>query len=387
MFLKSISLQNILSYGPEAPPLELRPLNVLIGPNGSGKSNLIDCIALLCSAPRSFADFLQTFGGSFVEWLRADGEDFFASRLTAEFVYDNKGDILQYSVELAEKDKAPIVLEEHLFRYTAKNTVREMTMTRNEVKSMVRVAGGNEVQIDVADLTNSESILSQRRDPDRYPAFSFLQKNLPECRFYREWRLGRRFTYRAPQRGDLSDRFLLEDFSNLARVLQRAKQQSGFGSKLLEKLKLLYQEVTDFEVVPVGDHLQIYLCEGPRRIPATRLSDGSLRFLALAVALTDPEPSPLLVIEEPEIGFHPDMMHVLVELLRETSSRTQLIVTTHSDILVDCFNDCPESVLVCEKQASGTQIRRLDPLALQEWMQNYSLGDLWRQGQLGGNRW
>ena len=122
-------------------------------------------------------------------------------------------------------------------------------------------------------------------------------------------------------------------------------------------------------------------------VPATRLSDGTLRFLCLLSILCHPNPPPLVCIEEPELGLHPDVLPVLSDLLREASQRCQLIVTTHSDMLVDTLTDTPESVVVCEKHDGMTEMHRLDKADLTEWLKRYSLGDLWTRGDLGGNRW
>ena len=124
-----------------------------------------------------------------------------------------------------------------------------------------------------------------------------------------------------------------------------------------------------------------------RPVPATRLSDGTLRFLCLASILCHPSPPPLTCIEEPEIGLHPDILPIVAELLIEASHRTQIIVTTHSDILVDALSHVPEAVLVCEKESNATVMRRQNQDELREWLKEYSLGDLWRSGELGGNRW
>ncbi|HEX8998269.1 MAG TPA: hypothetical protein VGB07_00115, partial [Blastocatellia bacterium] len=75
------------------------------------------------------------------------------------------------------------------------------------------------------------------------------------------------------------------------------------------------------------------------------------------------------------------------ELLIEASQRTQLIVTTHSEFLVSALSDIPEAVIVCERNENGSQLNRLDPESLKEWLERYSLGDLWMKGELGGTRW
>ena len=109
-----------------------------------------------------------------------------------------------------------------------------------------------------------------------------------------------------------------------------------------------------------------------------------LRYLSLLVILCHPEPPPLICIEEPELGMHPDILSDIAELLIEASHRTQLIITTHSDILVSELSEVPESILVCERDDHGTSMRRLQKEKLEEWLKKYTLGDLWMSGELGG---
>lgn len=119
-------------------------------------------------------------------------------------------------------------------------------------------------------------------------------------------------------------------------------------------------------------------------MPAVRLSDGTLRLLGLLAILLSPSPAPLICIDEPEMGLHPDAIQMLAELFVEASERTQLIVTTHSDVLVSALTEHAESVLVCENNG-GTRIKALENAKLQFWLDRYRLGDLWRMGEIGGN--
>lgn len=98
-----------------------------------------------------------------------------------------------------------------------------------------------------------------------------------------------------------------------------------------------------------GGTVQVFFTEGEFVIPATRLSDGTLRYLCLLAILCDPDPPPLICIEEPELGLHPDVLPKLADHLLAASKYTQLIVTTHSDVLVDAMSETPESIVVCEK--------------------------------------
>ena len=84
--------------------------------------------------------------------------------------------------------------------------------------------------------------------------------------------------------------------------------------------------------------------------------------------------------------MHPDAMSVIAELLQDAATRTQIILTTHSDALISSLTS-PEMVFVCERDKEGSTLRRLESEKLQSWLENYSLGDLWRMGELGGTRW
>jgi predicted ATPase len=190
-----------------------------------------------------------------------------------------------------------------------------------------------------------------------------------------------------PQPADLPNDYLAEDGSNLGLVLNRLKQAPGVRAALLENLRALYSGIEDVDVLIQGNTVQVFVHESGRVIPATRLSDGTLRWLSLLCILLHPSPPPLVCIEEPELGLHPDLIPTLAKLLRAASARMQLVVTTHSDGLVDALTDTPESVVVCEKVEGITQCRRLSKQKLKLWLKKYSLGTLWRTGEIGGNRW
>jgi predicted ATPase len=116
--------------------------------------------------------------------------------------------------------------------------------------------------------------------------------------------------------------------------------------------------------------VQIYLWEDGLKtpVPATRLSDGTIRFLALLAVLLNPEAVPLLCIEEPELGLHPDALAIIAELLVEASGQTQVVVTTHSDVLVSALTKEADSVLVTDYVGGGTEVRRLDSAKLKHWL-------------------
>ena len=203
---------------------------------------------------------------------------------------------------------------------------------------------------------------------------------------FRNWSFGPSTELRQPaSTHDRSD-FLNEGGTNLASVLSNFPGENK--RQLIGALQKLYDGIVDIKCSVAGGPIALFLEETcNREIPTTHLSDGTLRYLCLLAVLLHPEPPPLVVIEEPELGLHPDLLPTVSDLLLAASERSQLIVTTHSDVLVDALTDDPESVVVCEKHDGQTEMRRLDGDDLQKWLKDYTLGNLWSSGQLGGNRW
>ena len=144
--------------------------------------------------------------------------------------------------------------------------------------------------------------------------------------------------------------------------------------KILGHLRTLLPNTEDINVNFVEGVAQISIKEAGFLIPTAIMSDGTLRFLCLLAILCHPVPPPLICIEEPELGLHPEMMPALAELLRDASQRTQLIVSTHSDLLVEEFIDTPENVITFEKPEGQSITHRLDTETLENWLDEFTLG-------------
>ena len=237
------------------------------------------------------------------------------------------------------------------------------------------------------DINDDQSVLSQRQDPRSYPELSYVESVFEYMRFYREFPLGRNAPVRLPQQADLPQDHLTEDASNLAVVLSYLQNQRQARKRIQHHMQDFYPSVRHIHPRVLGGTVQVFFEEEAlnTNVPATRLSDGSLRYLCLLVALHNPSLPSVICIEEPETGLHPDVIPKLAKLLLEASKRSQIIVTTHSDILVDALSDTPEAIVICEKVDGATQLRRLDPDELKVWLEKYRLGELWTSGELGGN--
>ncbi len=372
--LRGIQLKNLLSFGPEGATLELEDLNLIIGPNASGKSNLIEAISLLRTTPAtpSHVDLHAVVrrGGGVSEWIwkgEPQGSGIASIEANIEYLGDIK---LRHLLSFRDEQKFSLA-GERIFLIPDEGEPEQLDWKIGPIPPPSR----------------SSSILAQLRDPVRYPEFTYLTDAYEKIRIYREWTFGRNTIFREPQKADMRNDHLEEDFSNLGLVLSRLKRTPSAKASIIQGLQDLYDGVTDFDPIVEGGSVQVFLTEGNFTVPATRLSDGTLRYLCLLAILCDPTPPPLICIEEPELGLHPDVLPKLADLLIQASLRTQLIVTTHSDVLVDCMTDRPEAVIVCEKESGQTRMHRLSRAALEGWLDKYRLGQLWTSGEIGGNRW
>jgi len=206
-----------------------------------------------------------------------------------------------------------------------------------------------------------------------------------EMQLFREWTFGRFVTLRTPQPADLPGDLLLPNARNLALVLNEIEHRDG--THFNAALRRFFPRFQRMTTRITGGTVQFYLHESgiESPIPATRLSDGTIRFIAMLAILLAPDPPSFVCIEEPELGLHPDAVAQVAELLVEASSRMQLVVTTHSESLVSALTECPDAVITCERPGPATTLHRLDPEHLKGWLNDYSLGDLWGMGELGAN--
>ncbi|MDP5018794.1 AAA family ATPase [Anabaena sp. UHCC 0187] len=394
-FIHKIKLQNFLSYGSEGEEIELQPLNVLIGANTSGKSNLIEALGILRATPTDLpSPFRQ--GGGVSEFLWKGKQENPVAQIEVTLNYPHRFQNLHYNLSLTAINQRLELVDEFLqneqayegqedeyfyYRYQKGRPVLNINKIKDDGERFER-------KLRREDLIPDQSVLSQRKDPDLYPELSYLSTEFSKIGLYRHWQMGRYSEPRNAQKTDLPQHPLLEDGSNLGLVLNNLQHQIG-NRKIIENLKRFYELAEELSVRIYGGTVQIFIREEglTQPIPANRLSDGTLRYLFLMGLLLDPTPPPLICIEEPEIGLHPDILPTIAEMLIEASQRTQLIVTTHSDTLVSALSQYPESVIVCERDEAGSHLRRLEPDKLKDWLENYTLGDLWRMGEIGGNRW
>ena len=391
--IESIRLENVLSYGPDTPAFQLGPLNVLIGPNGSGKSNLIEALSILKAAP---IDIQVPFreGGGVREWIWKGPAKTPMSTLEITVPFFGSAKQFRYRLSFDELIGRFTILEELLEDDSLSNPNREEShyYHRQMGRSVISLSDRNSRQRRLTednDIVSDQSILSQRVNSLSFPELTYIASQFQQIYFYREFPLGRNAPARWPQQADLPQHALAEDASNIAVMLNYLQNDPNARMYIQNQMEEFYPSVRHIHSRLLGGTVQLFFEEEGlnANVPATRLSDGCLQYLCLLVALINPHIPSVICIEEPETGLHPDAIPRLAELLVTASKRSQIVVTTHSDILVDALTDTPEAVVICEKVDGATQLRRLDADKLRVWLDKYRLGELWTRGQLGGNLW
>jgi len=393
--IRSLTIRNLLSFGEDATTIDLQSLNVLIGPNGSGKSNLIEVLGLLQNAPKELATAISN-GGPIEEWLWKGTTKAPTASIEAiigrtpeptpryrpmdlryRLAFTKAGFRFEITDELVENEHALPDKERPYFYYAFVNG-RPMLNYKGEERSLRQ-----------EDINPQLSILAQRKDPEHYPEITYLGDLFAKFRLYRVWEFGTISDVRQPCDAGLSSDYLEEDASNLGVVLDRLLARPPVKHQILESLRAFNENTKDLRTNVEGVKVQTRLEEKHLNatIPLIRMSDGTIRWLSLLAILLNPDPPPLVCIEEPELGLHPDMIHELGKLLIQASARMQLVITTYSDRLIEEFTERPDAVLVSEKHSGASTFRRLNPEQLSSWLKEYSLGELWTKGQLGGTRW
>jgi predicted ATPase len=378
-FVKTIHPRGVLSFAPDSEPLPLTPLNVLIGPNASGKSNLIEIFELLRALPTDLTEVIRD-GGGIGEWLwKGEGKSARAT-VSVELQVRGAGPLLYRLGFVAAGPALEIlaeVVEQDSDTYYRFDAGHRATIVRN-------IDGRTEKWEFDADI--QQSVLSQRKDPDLYPEVAAIGRSFARILTFREWSFGRYVPLRQPQPADLPNDVVLPDARNLGLMLN-AIEQSDVWSRLNAALRRFLPRFKRLTTHVQGGTIQIFLHEDGLRtpVPATRLSDGTIRFITLLAILLRPGVSPLICLEEPELGLHPDALTLVAELLVEAAQRTQIIVTTQSDVLVSALSEQADSVVVCDNLDGASRFRRLEAEKLRFWMDKCRLGEIWRIGELGGN--
>jgi predicted ATPase len=394
MRLCKVHLRDILSFR-DAALSEIGSVNLLIGANASGKSNFLDALSLLQAAPSGLAKPIVR-GGGFREWIwKGAGSSADESTIECELATAESTASLRYLLSLQESNGGFVIRQESLARLQPGSRspgivfdrrIGNVLFSDTISRRLLKDAGGEKI-------SSAESVLAAFRDPSQKRELTEVGKAFGDIRIFKNFD-----TSAGPGGGArngvstsyLPTNVLAEDGFNVALILNRMRIDGR-----IHKVEAYLHEYGDrfgnVEIDVSGGVARIDLKESglATSTPGARLSDGTLKFLCLMAALfNNASDSSFVCIDEPETGLHPDAVRLLARAIREASKSTQFVIATHSDALVDEFSDTPEAVVVCESDPhDGTRFTRLSRRKLKTWLKDYSLGELWKKGTIGGNPW
>jgi predicted ATPase len=371
-------------------------LNVLIGPNGSGKSNLMRLLGMLSvSAKGQLGKHVQKAGG--MEPLLWDGSaDKIVVKVKTTPVEDGRPverDSLTYQLDLARIGKTSSYRVDYemlgnYYRVEAGQSDQPFKMLeRRQLVAKVFDEQERGLVAPEESVAEEESLLSLATGP-------FAQNHLipPFQRFLATWSIyhdvhvNQDAAIRQPTISR-HERRVDPDGQNLISVIHTLyASDREFKKDVNLAMKAAFGE--DFEEIvfpPAADQriqMKIRWRSLQREQTAADLSDGTLRFLLLLGVLASPTPAPLIAIDEPETGLHPAMLPIVAEFAADAAKRTQVVFTTHSPQFLDAFGDAQPQTTVVKWRDGQTVLETLDNDLLKQWMKEYSLGALFKSGEL-----
>jgi predicted ATPase len=400
-----LSVENFLSF--QKADVNLQALNVLVGPNRCGKTNFLRVFQFIGDvARRDLVPAIDALGG--YEAIRFHGVEnsrdrqikFSLSALITDNASANAPD--EYQLSFWERRlRTPAQTPEHLRRVIGRSETIALKRTRGRGRR-ITLRGGSvnfaplgttstqrNVDKKLTVQADSSGLSTIRKLGDRYGASQVraLADVFESLRLY-EVDVDKA---RMPSRKEDSAK-LADNASNIASYLYSLSTQfPDIFERLCEDVRYILPSFISFEFAVLGgslDSVGVYLREQhlDSPTPLGRASFGTIRAIALFAMLHDPSPPRLTCLEEIDHGLHPHALDRLVERLREASSKTQIILATHSPALVNRFT--PEDLVIFERdqQTGGTKIVELDGQQIREMQQKsgFSLGELWFSGSLGG---
>ena len=345
--------------------LEIRPLNILIGPNGAGKSNFVGLFSFIRNIVNGQLQVYTGVQGGANKLL------YYGAKTTPKLELAFSFPPNHYRIQLI-----PTAADRFVFGYEACYFDKDWGPgTHGE-----NINSGGE-----------ESRLSRFGNEQRGSVPKYVLQTLQSWRVYH-------FHDTSPAAGvkqsvPRQDNFVLkEDASNLAAFLMEMRdneQKTLHYKRLIRTIQLVIPFFRDFLFRPANNSAQTLQLEWQDRnspdtvFNAHDLSDGSLRFICLATLLLQPDPPGLILLDEPELGLHPSAIHVLAGLLRRASERSTVIASTQSVNLVNEFD--PDDIVVVDRDETGASVfTRQHNEQLTQWLERYSLGELWEKNVMGG---
>lgn len=401
--LKEIIIENFFSFKGENHIQLNAGVNLLVGINGSGKTSFLNAIHLLyegvCGA--GFENLFQLEWGGFNDVVNANGMDKpKCIRLT--YVFDAKAlkealktspfkSDVSYSITIKPLGDTGYSLEEKLFAPNIKEEGSQFVyLDFKNAKGYLSVFHHDGIKKENFKGMTSEQelVLRQISDPLRYLPMNVIKNAISQMGLFETFDTREDSAIRKPAKSS-SELRLSSGGENIVTVLNNLNIQDSITFSVLEeKLRIVNPYFTKFNFQNFGSRLYMSLTESNMRhtIGMRFLSDGTLRYILMMCVLLNPHTGKLIGLDEPEGRLHPDMIKSMADMLKVAARHTQLIVATHSPLLLNFFE--LQDILVFEKsEANTTIVNYYDDEDFPDWKGELLPGQMWLHGILGGKRW
>jgi predicted ATPase len=368
--IRKISINGFKSIR-ELHEFELRDLNIIIGANGSGKSNFVQVFQLLMAMThKGLQKFILENGG-------ADN-----------FLHNGPKSTTEISMEFEFESNSDHRVGSNFYRFKLNPTVEETFLVSEERKYVTtnwRSYGNPYRESGLYDERNERS-----NDGNFNGVGHFVYESIAHWMVYHFHDTSASAPMRRSEIIEDNTR-LRNNGSNIAPFLLNIKNQTFYQSyyrDIVNAVRLVIPFFDDFrlDVIKMGEAEKVKLGWQQKGsdfpMQPYHLSDGSIRFICLATALLNPFPPSVIVIDEPELGLHPEAIRILGELIQDAAKRTQIIVATQSPLLLDQFSI--EDIVVVNRKEGQSTFERLNREDFNEWLNNYSVGELWSKNVIQG---
>lgn len=337
--------------------IELRPINVLIGSNGVGKSNFISLFKLVNNMYEQHLENYTMVQG-------AESFLHFGSKITPKIKVRIEFDSSNaYTTLLQATTKDSLFIEQEIISFLTGNNTWYTEHTTNNSKE--------------SNLKDSHSGVAK-----------YLNQYLKSFKLYHFHDTSEKSSLRTPAKVN-DNRTLHEDGGNLPAFLYFLQEKHPKHFKRIEHtIKSVAPYLDRFELKPNRLNEERINLEWKEKshsdtiFNARHFSDGTIRFIALATLLMQPNLPEVIIIDEPELGLHPVAITKLAGLIKKASAKSQIIISTQSVNLVGNFE--PTDIITVDRQVNQSVFNKLDEAALEIWLEEYNLGDLWLKNMIKG---
>lgn len=403
--IKAVIIQDFFSFRGEN-SIELNDgLNILLGINGSGKTTFLNAFRLLYEgvAGIGFEKLFQELWGGYMNVVNANHHDT-PSLIKLTFIFDHRKlkkvtskspfkEDAYYEIVIKPIGRTNYSIEERLYSENRKSPDKPFEYLKFKGgKGTFSVRHSTGVRIEHENYRDSvssqELVLRQISDPRRYFPSHTIKTAIASMALYDTFNTESSSKLRKPAEFNSAMR-LSHNGENLVQLLSNLKTSDLWTYQEIEKqLSTVNQGFQSFEFSPFGSQLYMSIREVnmSHTIGMQHISDGTLRYTLLMSILLNKQRGVLIGLDEPEGRLHPDMINSVAKMLYQASLGSQLIIATHSPLLLNAFT--LEDVLVFEKEENNaTIVKRYYEEDFEEYDGEVLPGQLWLRGEIGGKRW